>query len=196
MVDGQAHAPVFRAKLTVPGGQTVSATGSSKKIAKNQAAIKMLNLLERAKVERRCEEGGQQVAGIQETMGRVSLRDKDQVESRQGRNDSRVSLGIGEMTYAGKKEYFLTRLVKDGVVAVPTMERLVFLEQLVEEQGMRLVLLEVGRQEGRVQWLAQVCEEQGTTATVCVGEAEDDLKAKTKAAGAILTYFHTLYSNV
>ena len=64
MVDGQAHAPVFRAKLTVPGGQTVSATGSSKKIAKNQAAIKMLNNLERAKVEGRCEEGGQQVAGI------------------------------------------------------------------------------------------------------------------------------------
>ena len=132
-------------------------------------------------------------------MGRVSLRDKDQVESRQGRNDSRVSLGIGEMTIAGEKEldsHFLARLVKDGVVAVPRMERLVFLEQLVEEQGMRLVLVEVGRQEGRVQWLAQVCEEQGTTATVCVGEAEDDLKAKTKAAGAILTYFHTLYSNV
>ena len=197
MVDGQAHAPVFRAKLTVPGGKTVSATGSSKKIAKNQAAIEMLKLLERPEVGGRCEEGGQQVAGIQETMGRVGLRDTDEVESRQGRNDTRVSLGIGEMTYAGKKEQlFLARLVKDGVVAVPTMERLVFLEQLVEEQGMRLVLLEVGRQEGRVQWLGQVCEEQGTTAIVCVGEADDDLKAKTKAVGAILTYFHTIYSNV
>ena len=38
MVAGQAHAPVFKAKLSVCEGLVVTATGSSKKIAKNLAA--------------------------------------------------------------------------------------------------------------------------------------------------------------
>jgi len=46
MTRGQAHAPIFTAKLTVPQGHTVSATGSSKKIAKNLAAKLMLDKLE------------------------------------------------------------------------------------------------------------------------------------------------------
>ena len=45
MVSGQAHAPVFRAKLTVTEGIVVTATGNSKKTAKNQAAVLMLQKL-------------------------------------------------------------------------------------------------------------------------------------------------------
>lgn len=46
MSRGQAHAPIFTAKLTVPQGHVVTATGSSKKIAKNLAAKMMLDKLE------------------------------------------------------------------------------------------------------------------------------------------------------
>ena len=45
MVAGQAHAPVFKAKLSVCEGLVVTATGSSKKIAKNLAAAEMLQKL-------------------------------------------------------------------------------------------------------------------------------------------------------
>ena len=41
---GQAHAPIFEAVLNVPGGGTVTATGSSKKIAKNIAGRALLSL--------------------------------------------------------------------------------------------------------------------------------------------------------
>jgi hypothetical protein len=46
MTQGQAHAPIFTARLTVPQGHTVEATGSSKKIARNLAAKLMLDKLE------------------------------------------------------------------------------------------------------------------------------------------------------
>ena len=42
MVAAQAHAPVFKAKLSVCEGLVVTATGSSKKIAKNLAAAEMV----------------------------------------------------------------------------------------------------------------------------------------------------------
>ena len=45
MVAGQAHAPIFKAKLSVCEGLVVTATGSSKKIAKNLAAAEMLQKL-------------------------------------------------------------------------------------------------------------------------------------------------------
>ena len=48
MVAGQAHAPVFKAKLSVCEGLVVTATGSSKKIAKNLAAAEMLQKLKDA----------------------------------------------------------------------------------------------------------------------------------------------------
>ena len=48
MVAGQAHAPVFKAKLSVCEGLVVTATGSSKKIAKNLAAADMLQKLKDA----------------------------------------------------------------------------------------------------------------------------------------------------
>ena len=46
MKRGQAHAPIFEAVLTVPEGHKVTATGSSKKIAKNLAAKMMLDKLD------------------------------------------------------------------------------------------------------------------------------------------------------
>merc|ERR1719234_801549 len=56
MVAGQAHAPVFKARLSVCEGLVVTATGSSKKIAKNLAAAEMLQKLKSATPELR--EGG------------------------------------------------------------------------------------------------------------------------------------------
>jgi len=53
MVAGQAHAPVFKAKLSVCEGLVVTATGSSKKIAKNLAAAEMLQKLKNATPELR-----------------------------------------------------------------------------------------------------------------------------------------------
>ena len=52
MVAGQAHAPVFKAKLSVCEGLVVTATGSSKKIAKNLAAAEMLQKLKNASPEK------------------------------------------------------------------------------------------------------------------------------------------------
>jgi len=48
---GQAHAPIFEAVLTVPEGDSVTAIGSSKKIAKNIAAKMMLDKLDSKKTE-------------------------------------------------------------------------------------------------------------------------------------------------
>lgn len=45
MVAGQAHAPIFRAKLSVAEGVQATADGSSKKIAKNKAAAEVLEIL-------------------------------------------------------------------------------------------------------------------------------------------------------
>ena len=54
MVAGQAHAPVFKAKLSVCEGLMVTATGSSKKIAKNLAAAEMLQKLKSTPLELEC----------------------------------------------------------------------------------------------------------------------------------------------
>merc|ERR1719234_2519050 len=57
MVAGQAHAPVFKARLSVCEGLVVTATGSSKKIAKNLAAAEMLQKLKSATPELRQTDG-------------------------------------------------------------------------------------------------------------------------------------------
>ena len=73
--------------------------------------------------------------------------------------------------------------------------KVVFLQQLVQEQKMELVMVEVGRTEDRVQWLAHVCDTAtSTTVTVSLGVGEEEGEAKERAAGAVLKYFHTLYS--
>ena len=53
MLVSQAHAPVFKAKLSVCEGLVVTATGSSTKIAKNLAAAEMLLKLKNATPELR-----------------------------------------------------------------------------------------------------------------------------------------------
>lgn len=51
LIRGQAHAPIFEAVLRVPEGDSVTATGSSKKIAKNIAAKLMLDKLDKKKAD-------------------------------------------------------------------------------------------------------------------------------------------------
>jgi len=51
LIRGQAHAPIFEAVLRVPEGDSVTATGSSKKIAKNIAAKLMLDKLDEKKTD-------------------------------------------------------------------------------------------------------------------------------------------------
>ena len=50
--EGKAHAPIFTATLLVPEGNKITSTGSSKKIAKNLAARKMLELLDSQDVQK------------------------------------------------------------------------------------------------------------------------------------------------
>ena len=74
MVAGQAHAPVFKAKMSRCERLVVTATGSSKKIAKNLAAAEMLQKLKNAspelegsrqdkKIQKEEEKGGDGVGG-------------------------------------------------------------------------------------------------------------------------------------
>ena len=69
MVAGQAHAPVFKAKLSVCEGLMVTATGSSKKIAKNLAAAEMLQKLKGAPPELECSRHEKKIQKEEEKRG-------------------------------------------------------------------------------------------------------------------------------
>ena len=89
----------------------------------------------------------------------------------------------------------LERLLREGGDLLGAGGKEVFLQQLVEEQKMKQVMLEVGRSGDRVEWLAQVCNTStGTIVTVSLGAGEKDGESKERAAGACLRYFHTIFS--
>ena len=85
MVHGQAHAPVFRANLTVAEGILVTASGNSKKMARNQAAVLMLDRLRDEDLDLR---GGKEVvrsSGVKGSHGRGKSgfpSDRPSVQSR------------------------------------------------------------------------------------------------------------------
>jgi len=123
MVAGQAHAPIFKAKLSVCEGLVVTATGSSKKIAKNLAAAEMLqklmnNPLKQEAIDQREEER----RGSGEILHQLVSVGRDKVAE------------LGGMT-------FLEKLAKEQnfeltVIEVEAVEeRVEVLAQVVEKQG-------------------------------------------------------------
>jgi len=124
MVAGQAHAPIFKAKLSVCEGLVVTATGSSKKIAKNLAAAEMLQKLmnnvspQQEAIDQREEErrGGGEILHQLVSVGRDKVAE------------------LGGMT-------FLEKLAKEQnfeltVIEVEAVEeRVEVLAQVVEKQG-------------------------------------------------------------
>jgi len=124
MVAGQAHAPIFKAKLSVCEGLVVTATGSSKKIAKNLAAAEML----------------------QKLMNNVSPQQEaidQREEERRGSGEilhQLVSVGRDKVAELGGMT-FLEKLAKEQnfeltVIEVEAVEeRVEVLAQVVEKQG-------------------------------------------------------------
>ena len=93
----------------------------------------------------------------------------------QGRRETRSS---GEV---------LERLLREGAELLGVGGKEVFLQQLLDEQKMKLV--EVGRSGDKVEWLAQLCDTStGTIVTVSLGAGEGE----ERDSGAVLKYFQTL----
>jgi len=127
MVAGQAHAPIFKAKLSVCEGLVVTATGSSKKIAKNLAAAEMLQKL---------------MNNVSpQPLKQEAIDQKD--EERRGSGEilhQLVSVGRDKVAELGGMT-FLEKLAKEQnfeltVIEVEAVEeRVEVLAQVVEKQG-------------------------------------------------------------
>ena len=181
MVDWNVHAPVFSAQLTVAEGHVVTAAASSKKMAKNLAAIEMLQKLTIS--------GSKSVDEVKKKKKKKKKKGEDGAKGQGG--------GGGQQEGDGSRGQMLERLVGEGVSSLRAEERTQFLKDLLAEQRLSLVIVEVGRSDDQVQWLAQVSEPMGsTTVTVSIGIGREEEEAKSKAAGTILKYFQMLYSSV
>jgi len=129
MVAGQAHAPIFKAKLSVCEGLVVTATGSSKKIAKNLAAAEMLQKL--------MNNSSPQLKSLKQEA--IDQRE----EERRGGGEilhQLVSVGRDKVAELGGMT-FLEKLAKEQnfeltVIEVEAVEeRVEVLAQVVEKQG-------------------------------------------------------------
>jgi len=211
---GQAHAPIFEAILTVPGGTKVVSTGSSKKIAKNTAAKMMLDRLEgreyRETNTARLEEPGQQNKETNNNREEVVLEEGagprasgpglPGVPSLQ--SQPAVAASVADF-YAGLQRSSGPELERlhtgQTCLAADTTDFVTCLESLAAEQGFSIKFLSLESLEGVEQSLVQIfcCggsggagpASPGRVITVCLGMGP---ASKSEAARCALTYIRTM----
>lgn len=208
---GQAHAPIFEAILTVPGGMKVISTGSSKKIAKNTAAKMMLDHLEgreyRETSTARLEEPGQQnnetnnnrevvLEGAGPRSCGPGLPGAPSLQSQPAVAASVADFYAGLQRSSGPE---LERLhTGQTCLAAETTDFVTCLESLAAEQGFTIKFLSLESLEGVEQSLVQIfcgggggagpaCP--GRVITVCLGMGP---ASKSEAARCALTYIRTM----
>jgi len=192
---GQAHAPVFEAILTVPEGLKVTATGSSKKIAKNIAAKMMLDKLDG--------KGGKEKTTIEikdDTAAAGDTNNNVEAEALAPNNHNIPILADQPSAAASVTEfylglqkssgYLLDKLHNDEIcLAAESVDFVEILEQLAAEQNFRLQFVQVESLEGVEQSLVQMFSCADKVVTVCLGQGEG---SKNSAARFALMYIKTM----
>lgn len=193
MAHGQAHAPIFQAVLTVPEGHKVTATGSSKKIAKNTAAKMMLDKLDGR-------EGKENIVYVdvkEETIGADPNNNMDatscpaqQLHTLADQPAAAASVADFYQGLQKSSGHILDRLHSGEIcLAIETMDCVDILEQLASEQQFRLQFLQLESLEGLEQSLVQIFSSGDRAVTVCLGQGEG---SKNSAARCALMYIKTM----
>jgi len=194
---GQAHAPVFEAVLTVPEGLKVTATGSSKKIARNTAAKMMLDKLEG--------KGGKEntIIEIKDDTNTVAAGDTNNnvdAEAFPPNDENTPILADQPSAAASVTEFYLSLQKSSGYLldklhneeiflTAESVDFVEILEQLAAEQNFRLQFVQVESLEGVEQTLVQMFSSADKVVTVCLGQGEG---SKNSAARFALMYIKTM----
>eukprot|EP00092_Neocalanus_flemingeri_P024392 GFUD01026448.1.p1 GENE.GFUD01026448.1~~GFUD01026448.1.p1 ORF type:complete len:227 (-),score=60.11 GFUD01026448.1:273-953(-) len=193
MERGQAHAPIFKAILTVPEGHKVTATGSSKKIAKNTAAKMMLDKLDgrEGKENIVCVEIKDETnTGPADSNNNVDGCPVRQIQTLADQPSAAASVADFYQGLQKSSGLLLDKLHNDEIcLAIESMDCVDILEQLADEQQFRLQFLQVESLEGLDQSLVQIFSSGDRAVTVCLGQGEG---SKNSAARCALMYIKTM----
>jgi len=194
MTRGQAHAPIFQAILTVPEGHKVTATGSSKKIAKNTAAKMMLDKLDGR-------EGKENIVCVDVKDDSTNTNFADPNNNIDDCQEYQIhSIASQPCAAASVADFYQGLQKSSGIVldmlhsgeinlAVDSSDFVETLEQLASEQQFRLQFLQLERLEGLEQSLVQIFSSGDRAVTVCLGTG---LGSKNSAAKCALMYIKTM----
>lgn len=218
MTQGQAHAPIFTARLTVPQGHTVEATGSSKKIARNLAAKLMLDKLEEVEGQSKLVQNTktkiinvnnnyvkkpQQLDTYGANMAMIPKPEPRRVGTEVARDPAGGSGiqqleppshgGLSMRQRGGAELEELLRL--DLMAGGWELDCCSVLGRLAAEQGCGVVYREVRGQHGEREkglGMVQVAAPGDACHTVCLGEGSDPGQARQAAARAALVYIQQM----
>jgi len=192
MTHGQAHAPIFQCVLTVPEGHKVTATGSSKKMAKNTAAKMMLDKLD----------GREEKENLVYSNGEVKNESQADPNNNLGvchvpriqtlADQPAAAASVADFYQGLQKSSgpFLDNLHSGEIcLATDTTDFVDILEQLASEQQFRLQFLQLESLEGIEQSLVQIFSRGDRAVTVCLGQGEG---SKNSAARCALMYIKTM----
>jgi len=190
LIRGQAHAPIFEAVLTVPEGHKVVAQGSSKKIAKNVAAKKMLD-----KLDGKSEQISSSVSDADDANNNPVNVDQEYLNPRLQTlfNQPSVAASVARFYQKLQKSHGeVLESLHNGSIClggdVSQEDFVPILEMLAEEQHFDLEWLKLGNIDGPEQSLVQIqmSDDVHTPAvTVCLGTGAN---SKNWAARCALMY--------
>jgi len=192
MIHGQAHAPIFQCVLTVPEGHKVTATGSSKKMAKNTAAKMMLDKLDGREEKENLVNGN--VGVKNETQAdpnnNLGVCHVPQIQTLADQPAAAASVADFYQGLQKSSGPFLDNLHSGEIcLATDTTDFVDILEQLASEQQFRLQFLQLESLEGIEQSLVQIFSRGDRAVTVCLGQGEG---SKNSAARCALMYIKTM----
>ena len=208
---GQAHAPVFSCKLTVPQGHTVTASANSKKIAKNNAAKMMLDKLEKVEgqsklvqntkikimdVNKNCVTLNPQPLSNSPSQQQQTSRGVTNLPAQESSQHNSVADFLQEMRARGGEQ--LAKLQSMDLVALGwNLDCCSLVDLVAEEQGFSVTYREVRGQHGETEPGLSQCHVRGRGAggesnTVCLGEGSDPGQARQSAARTALFYIKTM----
>ena len=178
--------------LAVPEGHKVTATGSSKKIAKNTAAKMMLDKLDGR-------EGKENIANVDVKDDTNTIADANnnlggcpahQLHTIADHPPAAASVADFYQGLQKSSGLLLDRLHSGEIcLAVETVDFVDILEQLANEQQFRLQFLQLESLEGIDQSLVQIFSSGDRAVTVCLGQGEG---SKNSAAMCALMYIKTM----
>jgi len=189
LIRGQAHAPIFEAVLTVPEGHKVVAQGSSKKIAKNVAAKKMLD-----KLDGKSEQISSSVSDADDANNNPVNVDQEYLNPRLQTLSNQPSVAASVARFYQKLQKSHGEVLEslhNGSIClggdVSQEDFVPLLEMLAEEQHFDLQWLKLGNIDGLEQSLVQILSDDVHTpaVTVCLGTGAN---SKNWAARCALMY--------
>ena len=182
---------LFQCVLTVPEGHKVTATGSSKKMAKNTAAKMMLDKLDgREEKENKVYPDIKNNDTPADPNNNLGVCHAPQLQTLADHPAAAASVADFYQGLQKSSGPFLDNLHSGEIcLATDTTDFVDILEQLASEQQFRLQFLQLESLEGIEQSLVQIFSRGDRAVTVCLGQGEG---SKNSAARCALMYIKTM----